>query len=164
MSSAIVTMSLALAASAFGLGHESYHHERDPYRGQLFIVPPGPGNGFGFLNGNPDGYGFVDYGVFLPIGADRTAEYYFPRYFAAPPAQMFPQTYYDCFETRGQRYIPYAGAGGEHPMGGQPMASSHLPVSPYTAHPEDVPQVNVPRLNGRIEATPLSSGSSGLTP
>ena len=85
----------------------------------------------GFPNGNPDGYGWVDYGVYLPLGADRTAEYYFPRYFAVPPEQMFLQTYYNPFETRGQRYIPYCGAGGDHPMGGPPTASSHLPVSPY---------------------------------
>jgi hypothetical protein len=49
-------------------------------------------------------------------------------------------------------------------MGGPPLATSHLPVSPYTANPEDVPQVEVPNLNGVIEAPPLSSGSSGLTP
>ena len=164
MSSAIVTMSLALAVNAFGLGQPPLHHHHDPAAGQLFILPPGPGEGWGFLNGNPDGYGWVDYGVFLPLGADRTAEYYFPRYFAVPPSQMFPQTYYNCFETRGQRYIPFVGAGGEHPMGGPPVASSHLPVSPYTASPDDVPKLNVPRLNGRIESPPLSAGSSGLTP
>ena len=164
MSSAIVTMSLALAVQAFGLGNAPMHHQHDPTPGQLYIVPPGPGEGWGFLNGNPDGYGWVDYGVFLPLGADRTAEYYFPRYFAVPPIQMFPQTYYNCFETRGQRYIPYAGGGGDHPMGGLPTTSSHLPVSPYTANPGNVPLTPVPRLNGRIEATPLSSGSSGLTP
>ncbi len=163
MSSAIITMSLAMAMQAFGLGNASMHHH-DPTPGQLYIVPPGPGLGFGFLNGNPDGYGYVDYGVFLPLGADRTAEYYFPRYFAIPPTQMFPQTYYNAFETRGQRYIPYCGGGGDHPMGGPPTASSHLPVSPYTANPGNVPVTPVPLLNGRIEANPLSSGSSGLTP
>ena len=71
-------------------------------------MPPGPGDGWGFPNDNPDRYGWVDYGVYLPLGADRTAEYYFPRYFAVPPEQMFIQTYYNPFETRGQRYIPYA--------------------------------------------------------
>ena len=127
-------------------------------------MPPGPGDGWGFPNGNPDGYGFVDYDVFLPLGADRTAEYYFPRYFSAPAMQMIPQTYYNPFETRGQRYIPYCGAGGDHPMGGPPPASAHLPVSPYAAAPDDVPVVTVPRLNGRVEAPPLSSGPSSLNP
>jgi hypothetical protein len=163
MSSAIVTMSLTLAVHAFGLGHAGFEGHHGAYQGS-YIMPDGPGDGWGFPNGAADGYGLVDYGVFLPLGANRTPEYYFPRYFAAVPAQMFPQTYYNCFETRGQRYIPYAGGGGDHPMGGPPLASSHLPVSPYTANPEDVPQVEVPRLNGVIEALPLSSGSSGLTP
>ena len=164
MSSAIVTMSLTLAVHAFGLGHADFGSHHDPYRGQSFILPDGPGDGWGFPNGQPDAYGWMDHGVYLPLGANRTPEYFFPRYFAVPPAQMFPQTYYNCFETRGQRYIPYEGAGGDHPMGGPPLSSSHLPVSPYTASPEDVPQVEVPRLNGVIEAPPLSSGSSGLTP
>jgi hypothetical protein len=163
MSSAIVTMSLTLAVHAFGLGQSPYSHHGDSY-GALNIVPPGPGDGWGFPNGAIDGYGWVDYGYLLPLGADRTPEYYFPRYNSVPPAQMFPQTYYNCFETRGQRYIPYAGSGGDHPMGGPPLASSHLPVSPYTDSPDDTPQVTVPRLNGAVEDKPLSSGSSGLTP
>ncbi len=165
MTSAIVTMSLTLAVNAFGLGHdgEGWYgpHDPEPY---LHILPDGPGDGWGFANGRPDGYGWFNHGTMLPLGANRTPEYYFPRYFAAVPAQMFPQTYYNCYETRGQRYIPFAEAGGEHPMGGPPLASSHLPVSPYTANPDNVPQVEVPQLNGVIEAAPLSSGGSGLTP
>ncbi len=163
MSSAIVTMSLALAVNAFGLGHAGYegHHDLDR---PLYILPDGPGDGWGYPNGAADGYGWFTHGVYLPLGANRTPEYYFPRYFAAVPAQMFPGTYYNCFETRGQRYIPYTGGGGDHPMGGPPISTSHLPVSPYTANPEDVPQADVPKLNGVIEAQPLSSGSSGLTP
>ena len=42
-----------------------------------WILPPGPGDGWGFPNNNPDGYGWSDPGPFLPLGADRTAEYYF---------------------------------------------------------------------------------------
>src|SRR3954469_25556925 len=79
------------------------------------ILPNGPGYGWGFPNGNPDGYGYVDYGTDLPLGANRTAEYYFPRYFAVPAVQAFFPTYYNPYFTRGQRYVPYAGAGGEHP-------------------------------------------------
>jgi hypothetical protein len=163
MSSAIVTMSLTLAVHAFGLGQDPYPHHFHS-QGPLNIVPPGPGDGWGFPNGAIDGYGWVDYGYLLPLGANRTPEYYFPRVFSVPPAQMFPQTYYNCFETRGQRFIPYAGGGGDHPMGGPPLASSHLPVSPYTANPDDKPLVTVPELKGAIEVPPLSSGSSGLTP
>jgi hypothetical protein len=163
MSSAIFAMSLTLSMQAFGLGHAGrgiYHDPHPPSQ----ILPPGPGDGWGFPNGQPDGYGWVNLGTMLPLGADRTPEYYFPRYLAAPPAQMFPQTYYNCFETRGQRYIPYVGAGGDHPAGGPPISSSHLPESPYTLFPDDAPIVEVPKLNGVVEAQPLSSGSSGLTP
>ena len=53
-------------------------------------------------------------------GLIARADYYFPRYLAVPPEQMFMQTYYNPFETRGQRYIPFAGAGGDHPAGGPP--------------------------------------------
>ena len=118
----------------------------------------------GFPTAPSDGYGWVDYGYLLPLGADRTPEYYFPRFLAVSPAQMFPQTYYNCFETRGQRYIPYVGGGGDHPMGGPPPGSSHLPVSPYTAAPNDKPLVEVPHLSGEIEAPAVSSGGSSVNP
>ena len=164
MSTAFVTMSLTVAVHAFGLGAPGVLSSHDPTPGMIYILPDGPGDGWGFPNGQPDKYGWVDYGVFLPLGANRTPEYYFPRYFAVPPMQMFPQTYYNCFETRGQRYIPYVGAGGDHPAGGPPISSSHLPESPYTAMPDDRAQVELPPLNGAIEVSPLSSGGSGLTP
>jgi hypothetical protein len=161
MSVTIVTVSLTLALNSFGLGHAPAQHQDLTFK---YMVPPGPGDGWGFPNGNPDGYGWVDYGVFLPLGADRTAEYYFPRFLSAPPSQMFTQTYFNPFETRGQRYIPFCGAGGDHPMGGPPVASSHLPVSPFAEIRDDVPVVRIPRLSGRVEAPPLPSGGSGLTP
>jgi len=174
MTATIVALSLSLALSSTGQGtspghchcqihgHSSgYHHG---YSSGNHIVPPGPGNGWGFPNDNPDRYGWVDYGTDLPLGADRTAEYYFPRFFAVPPEQMFIQTYYDCFQTRGQRYIPYAGAGGEHPMGGPPDTSAELPFSPFGSMRGTTPVIPVPRLNGRVEAEPIPSGGSGLTP
>jgi hypothetical protein len=161
MSATIVSVSLTLAMNSFGLGHTA-----DQYGGLGFkyLVPPGPGDGWGFPNGRPDGYGWVDYGVFLPLGANRTPDYFFPRYLSVPPAQMFMQTYFNPFETRGQRYIPYCGAGGAHPMGGPPLASAHLPVSPFADLSDNAPVVRVPRLNGRVEAPPVPSGGSGLTP
>ena len=81
-------MSLALAVSAFGLGHAEYdgHHDLDR---PLYIMPDGPGDGWGFPNGAPDGYGWVDHGVYLPLGRNRTPEYFFPRYFAAVPGRCF---------------------------------------------------------------------------
>jgi hypothetical protein len=168
MTASIAAVGLTLALHSFGLGHAPAEY-RSSYilrqqRGASHIVPPGPGDGWGFPNNNPDRFGWVNYGTYLPLGADRTAEYYFPRYHAVPPQQMFLQTYYNAFETRGQRYIPYAAAGGEHPMGGAPLASAELPVSPYAALNESAPVVPVPRLNGRVEAPPLPSGGSGLTP
>jgi hypothetical protein len=161
MSSTIVAVTLTLAMNSFGLGGANGHRHHYHFD---YILPPGPGDGWGFPNDNPDNYGWVDYGVFLPLGADRTAEYFFPRFLSSPPMQMIPQTYYNPFETRGQRYIPYCAAGGDHPAGGPPPASAHLPVSPYAATPDDVPVIVVPRLNGRVEAPPLTSGSSGLIP
>src|SRR5689334_8593142 len=167
MSGTIVAVSLTLALNSFGLGHApSPGHVPTGYQDLSFkyMVPPGPGDGWGFPNGNTDGYGWVDYGVFLPLGADRTAEYFFPRYFSAPPAQMFPPTFFNPYETRGQRYIPYCGAGGAHPMGGAPLASSHLPVSPFASAPDEVPVVRIPRLSGRIEGPPVPPGTTGVNP
>jgi hypothetical protein len=166
MTAAIVTVSLTLAFHSFGIGHAPagyppYYYQHGVAR---YIVPPGPGNGWGFPNDNPDRYGWADYGPFLPLGADRTADYFFPRYFSLPPEQLFLPTYYNAFVTRGQRYIPYCGAGGAHPAGGPPLASAELPVSPYAATPDSGPVVPVPRMNGRVEAAPLPTAGSGLTP
>ncbi len=175
MTATIVALSLSLALSSTGQGispghchcqnhgHAGEHHHHGHGSGDN-IVPPGPGNGWGFPNDNPDHYGWVDYGTALPLGSDRTAEYFFPRFLAVPPEQMFIQTYYDCYQTRGQRYIPFAGAGGEHPMGGPPETSAELPFSPFGSMRGIKPVVRVPRLNGRVEAEPINSGTSGLTP
>ncbi len=166
MTATIVTLSLSLALSSTGQGKATghCHCQTHGHASTNHIVPPGPGYGWGFHNDNPDKYGWVDYGTDLPLGADRTAEYYFPRYIAVPPEQMFIQSYYNPFQTRGQRYIPYAGAGGEHPMGELPTTSSELPKSPFGTMPHDRPVVPIPRLNGRVEADPIPSGGSGLTP
>jgi hypothetical protein len=159
MTATIVTVSLTLALGAFGLGDEPEHHHAHHIKSD-HIMPPGPGDGWGFPNGNPDGYGWVDYEDNLPLGADRTAEYYFPRYFAVPANQMFIQTYYNPFETRGQRFIPFTGAGGDHPAGGPAISSAALPVSPYADEP-DTPVVKIPRLNGRVEGGSLPSAGPG---
>ena len=82
-----------------------------PRRRARYILPPGPGDGWGYPNNSPDAYGWDHYGPYLPLSGDRTAEYYFPRYFAVPPEQMFLQTYYNPYETRGQRYLPFAAGG-----------------------------------------------------
>ena len=73
MTATIVTLSLSLALSSTGQGKATGHchcqthgHARTSH-----IVPPGPGNGWGFPNGNPDKYGWVNYGTDLPLGADR---------------------------------------------------------------------------------------------
>ena len=133
-------------------------HHRD------YILPPGPGDGWGFPNGFPDGYGWADYGPYLPLNADRTADYYFPRYYVVPPEQMFFPTFYNPYETRGQRYIPYVADGGAHPAGGAPTGPADLPVRPYASMPGRRPFAPVPRLNGRAEAPFVPSGTSGLTP
>lgn len=157
MTSTIVSMTLALAMSSTG-GLFS--------RGGGYIMPPGPGYGWGFPNGNPDNYGWNDYGWHLPIGinADRTSEWYFQRQFSVPVNQMFLPTYYNAYLTRGQRYIPYTNCGGWHPAGGPPMGSAEMPVHPYNDTIGSGPQVRVPAFSGRVEAPPVNSGGSGLTP
>jgi hypothetical protein len=128
------------------------------------IVPPGPGYGWGFPNGNPDGYGWVDYGTMLPLGADRTPEYYFPRYYALPPVQLFPSTFYNPYVMRGQRYIAYTACGGAHPLGGPTPFSSETPIRPSLEAAAATPTVTPPAFSGRSEAAPVPSGGSGLIP
>lgn len=142
--------------------HNHQHGSHFPDGGK--ILPPGPGDGWGFRNGNPDGYGWYDVKDYLPLGADRNGEYFFPRYLAVPPEQMFMPTYYNPYTTRGQRYIPYAGAGGWHPMGGPPPDSAVLPMKPKEEAEFAGEKARVPVMNGRSEAKPTNSGTSGLTP
>jgi len=167
MASALVSMALVLAAGAStwpGAGpactNPNHHHGGSVGR----IVADGPGNGWGFPNGNPDGYGWHDFGTALPLGANRTAEYFFPRYNAVPPTQMFLPSYYNPYLTRGQRYLPYAGCGGAHPAGGVALGSSETPVNPYRETIGTGPRVNLPAFSGRVESPPVTSGGSGLTP
>ena len=80
---------------------------------------PGPGDGWGFPNGNPDGYGFWSQGSKLAICQGRTTEYYVQRYMMLPGCQLvFPQ-YYNPYVMRSQRFIPYTGCGGCHPFSGE---------------------------------------------
>src|SRR4051812_21132874 len=114
MTPLIVSMALALAAGSTGQHHVHSADSMNPPS----IMPPGPGYGWGFPNGNPDGYGYWDNGYLLPLGADRTSDYYFRRYYSIPADQMFLPNYYNPYMSRGQRYVSYAGCGGEHPAGG----------------------------------------------
>lgn len=187
MSTTIASLTLALALGATGWngpGNGSYtdynspsynpNHNHDRTRGGglfrgLFrpggrIVAPGPGYGWGFPNNNPDNYGNVDYGRALPLGADRVSEYYFPRYLASPANQMFMPTFYNPYVTRGQRYLPYAGAGGDHPAGGLPLGPSDMPDHPYHDTIGTGPRVALPPFSGRVAAPPVNAGATGLTP
>jgi len=172
MTTTIVTMSLALALGGTGqcpdparcpYGQQHHHHGSGHGSGG-WVEPDGPGDGWGFPNNNPDGYGWHDSAPFLPLGANRTPEYFFPHYFSAPPEQMFMGTYYNPFVNRGQRYMPYTGNGGCHPMGGPPPDSAQTRVRPYSSLTNNRPVVTVPRLNGRVEAPVDNSGKTGLTP
>jgi hypothetical protein len=128
------------------------------------IMVDGPYPGWGYRRDNPDGYGWVDYSGGLPLGDNRSPDYYFPRYHAAPADQMFFPTYYNPFITRGQRFIPFTNCGGAHLAGGPPAASAAMPVHPYndTLGREVLrPQ---PRFNGRVEAPIINPGTSGLRP
>src|SRR5215471_15430336 len=164
MSSTLVTLALAAAVAATGGSFPNHHCNGDGCDVGR-IVPPGPGYGWGFPNGNPDGYGYVDYGTYLPLSADRTPDYFFPRYFALPAVQAMPATYYNPYVTRGQRYIPYAGCGGWHPASGPPTGSAMTPIHPY--YQEAIsprPVVPPPTYRGSVEAPPVSAGASGLIP
>jgi hypothetical protein len=165
MTSLIVCMGLALAAGSTGQApspgvfHGFFRH------GEGRIMPPGPGYGWGFPNGNPDGYGFWDPGDRLPLGADRTVDYYFRRYYGAPVDQMFMGTYYNPYVTRGQRYVSFTGcAPGFHPAGGPALGSANTPIHPYQDTLGSGPRVSIPEFNGRVEAPPVNSGGTGLTP
>ncbi len=172
MTTTIVTMTLALALGGTGqcpdparcpYGQQPHRHGSGHGSGG-WIEPDGPGDGWGFPNNNPDGYGWHDSAPFLPLGANRTPEYYFPHYFSAPAVQMFMGTYYNPYVNRGQRYMPYTGNGGCHPMGGPAPDSAKTLVRPYSSLANDRPVVQVPPLNGRVEAPVENSGKTGLTP
>ncbi len=157
MGSTMASVALMVALNATG----GIFLNRDP---QNQVMPPQPGYGIGFPNGNPDGYGYVEIGPRLPLLADRTPDYYFRRYNVVPPTQMFMPTYYNAYVTRGQRFIPFAGCGGPHPMSGQPMVSAELPVHPYQDTLTATPRAPVPAFTGRVEAAPVSPGTTGLRP
>jgi len=173
MTAAFVALSLSYAIHATGQAPalESvpyyYPYQKNPrHHHSHWILPPGPGDGWGFPNGSLSTAGWYDHGAFLPLGGDRTAEYFFPRYNSVPPEQMFFPTYYNPFVTRGQRYLPYVADGGAHPAGGPPLGPADLPVTPYAAVRNTSPSTSVPSLGGRHDAriAPIPSGGSGLTP
>ena len=163
MTSAIVSFALVLASGTTAWPGFLGEHIRNFHNGGR-ITAPGPGNGYGFPNNNPDGVGWVYYGTSLPLGADRTGEYYFPRHFTIPADQLFMPTYYNAYVTRGQRYIPYVGCGGAHAASGPPMGSGLTPVHPYNDTIGSGPRVSLPAFSGRVEAAPVNSGGTGLTP
>jgi hypothetical protein len=180
MTATLVALTFSLAANAVGQGYAqapcapncsarhrhvyaSRHNLHYPHP-TPYILPDGPGDGWGFPNGNPDGYGWAPFGPYLPLGSNRISDYYFPRYNAVPPEQMFFPTFYNPYLTRGQRYLPYVGGGGEHPAGGAPVGPAEMPIHPYASERENKPVTAVPRYNGRVEAPPVPSGGTGLTP
>jgi hypothetical protein len=165
MASALASLALALALGSPGAGpYHSHGPSHSHYQHPGRILPPGPGAGWGFPNGNPDGYGWYDVGTSLPLGADRTPDYFFPRHLAVPAEQFFLPTYFNTYVTRGQRYIPYSGCGGAHPAGGPPQGSTASPIHPYLEGAGAVPEVRLPRFSGRVEASPITPGGSGLVP
>jgi hypothetical protein len=166
MASTIVSLALVLAAGASGWpgGNCTNPNHRHPIQGGGRILADGPGFGWGFPNGNPDGYGWFDIGTALPLGANRTPDYYFPRYFAVPPPQLMMPSYYNPYITRGQRYLAFAGCGGDHPAGGPPTGSARTPVHPYQDTIGSGPRISLPAFGGRVEAPPVNTGGSGLTP
>jgi hypothetical protein len=122
-----------------------------------WVLPDGPGDGWGFPNGNPDVYGYADYGYHLPLGGDRTTDYFFPRQLSALPEQTFLPSYYNPYQQRGQRYIPYAGCGGDHPLGRTLPDALFTPVMPADEAKDGPPMTTVPTFSGRSDAPPSSN-------
>ncbi|MGC8639366.1 MAG: hypothetical protein ACP5XB_05745 [Isosphaeraceae bacterium] len=171
MSSSIVAITLALALSGNGqcpdpahCPYRMYHHHHNLGGRGRWVEPDGPGDGWGFPNNNPDGYGYHDVSSFLPLGANRTEEYFFPRYFAIPPEQAFMGTYYNPYIMRGQRYLPYTGSGGDHPMGCFAPDTAVTQIRPYSTLNDTRAVTPIPRLRGRVQAPVENSGKTGLTP
>ena len=149
----------AHAAAGHAIPHGVVHHGIEP--GGFILPQPGPGDGWGFPNDAPDGYGWYDPGIALPIREDRTTSYYFRRYMAVPPETMFLPNYYNPFITRGQRYIPYVGLGGWHAAGGAPSGSATTPITPYSDLTREVPSSSIPEFTGEVQAPPINSGQVG---
>jgi hypothetical protein len=151
-------LAILMSCMVLSAGHT---HTPPPEGGEL---GPGPGLGWGFPNGNPDGYGFWDQGSKLAICMDRTTEYYVQRYMMLPPEQLMLPQYFNPYIMRSQRYIPYTGCGGCHPFS-QPITPTTLSMRPYDEGPSSQSKaVNIPRFIGTSETTPINSGSSGLLP
>ncbi len=169
MTATIVAVSLTLAMNSFGLGYAPLDATQIyPYQARHIshhvdhIMPPGPGYGWGFPNDNPDHYGWVDYGVDLPLGADRTPEYYFPRFLAVPPEQMFLQTYLQLPSKPAASAIfriaaPAATIRWADRRSSRPRCRS-LPMPTLN---DDKPVTPVPRLNGRVEASRCRRAARG---
>jgi len=129
------------------------------------VLPPQPGYGVGFTNGNPDGYGWVDIGDQIPLTADRTPDYFFRRYNVVPATQLFFPGYYNPYISRGQRFLPFTGCGGPHPLSGPPKQSAEETVHPFNSTLGNTSQVSeAPTFTGRVEAPPVNPGSTGLRP
>jgi hypothetical protein len=125
------------------------------------VTPPGPGLGWGYVNGAPDGYGWVDFQRTLPLGPDRIPDYFFPRQWAMPGSDLFLVSYYNPYLTRGQRYIPYTGGGGNHPAGFYPTGPSETPMHPYEDEVRRTQPIEAPiQFNGRVESPARASESA----
>ncbi len=159
MVSLVGSMALWVAVSSTG----GIFFNRNPNNG---VLPPQPGYGAGFTNGNPDGYGWIDVAERLPLGADRTPDYFFRRYNVVPATQMYFPGYYNPYISRGQRFIPNSGCGGGvHPMSKPAVLSAEEPVHPYNSTLTNTPQTTeAPTFSGKVEAPPVNPGSSGLRP
>ncbi|QDV35130.1 hypothetical protein [Tautonia plasticadhaerens] len=148
----------AIAHGGIPAGHgHGYGYAHGHGHDSGFILPPGPGDGWGFPNGAPDGYGWYDPGTSLPIREDRTTSYYFRRYMAVPAPSMFLPSYYNPFVTRGQRFIPYTGMGGHHAAGGAPTGSAMTQVTPYTNLTREAPSMPVPDFSGEVQSAPVNN-------
>ena len=128
----IMTLSLALAMGGTGQcpnpAHRHHRHDgafyRDFHGSGGFIEPDGPGNGWGFPNGAPTGTAGTTRALPSPGRQPNRPITTSGDTSPIPPEQAFMGIYYNPYVNRGQRYLPYTGNGGDHPMGGPPLASA----------------------------------------
>ena len=130
------------------------------------VLPPLPGYGAGFPNGNPDGYGWVDHGVHLPLTADRTPGILLPALPGrARPRRSFLPNYYNPYISRGQRFLPFAGCGGPHPASGPPAASAMRVGPPVQRDARTTsPGSRLPSSAAGSRPPPVNPGTTGLRP
>ena len=161
MASSIASMLLMLSVSASGGLFQGLFQPGGR------IMNDGPGPGWGFRNGNPDGYGWVDpYSQEAsPLGRQPDARLLLPplpRRAGRPDVlpdvlQPVPDPRPAVRPLHQLRRRPPRG-----PPAGRPRPN--MPIHPYNDTLGTQVLRPQPAFNGRVEAPPINPGTSGLRP